>query len=47
VRVWIAFLLLAFLAGARATRADRRERALWSLVACFTVAGLYMFERFA
>lgn len=47
MRIWLAFLLIAFIAGAHATKRDGRERAVWSLLACFTVAGLFLFERFA
>jgi hypothetical protein len=47
VEVWIAFLLVAFFAGARVARRDGRERIVWALLGCVMVAGLLMFERFA
>lgn len=47
MEVWIAFLLLAFLSGARVTRRGRDERTIWVLMGCVMVAGILMFERFA
>jgi hypothetical protein len=47
VEVWITFLFLAFVSGARVARRDRKERVMWMLAASFAVAGLFMFERFA
>jgi biotin transporter BioY len=47
VELWIAFLLLAFLSGARATRRERKERVIWMLLVCVMAAGLFMFERYA
>lgn len=47
MEIWIAFLLLSFLAGSRATRSGRTERTALVLAGCVVVAGLLMFERYA
>jgi hypothetical protein len=47
MEVWIGFLFLAFLSGARVARRGRPERVMWVLAASFVVAGLFLFERFA
>lgn len=46
MQVWIAFLLVSFVLGARAERPGRRERPLLILAGCVVVAALFTFQRF-
>jgi hypothetical protein len=46
VQIWIVFLLVSFVFGARAAGSGRRERPVLILLGCLVVAALFTFERF-
>ena len=46
MQVWISFLLLSFVFGARAARPGRRERPFLILTGGLLVAVVFTFQRF-
>lgn len=46
MRIWIAFLFISFLVGARLARRGRDGRTIWMLATCVAVALLLNLERF-